>query len=361
MGIKAFITDISTGLKAKISNANNTEENALIVATRPLKTFTNKALFFSNPIYGIDMNQDPGTAGTPVNIHNGIDNIYWTATAISGTWDFNSSAQAHTGIYSIDATKTKDSEVAQISKGSDQDLTGYTSLVGWIYITGWPTTGTNEVEIYGWDVGQVGNRVNIGDYVNTSIFNTWLKFVIPLIDMGLAENVIDAIRIETINIGIGLPPDYYLDDIQIQENEIPLKYIIEPEIDTWLYVDGLNTVMADALDATLVNASMYNLSYNTFLGLSELAIGILYQEYHGGKVHLTSTFHHILDFLQLPNTNILNAGCDGINTWFSLGQTFSSPVLLKSENEDKLVLNIRDDMSELLKFRMAVSCREEQR
>jgi hypothetical protein len=106
---------------------------------------------------------------------------------------------------------------------------------------------------------------------------------------------------------------------------------------------------------------MYNLSYNKFLGLSELSAGIFHQEYHDNKVTLTAEFHHLLDFLQLPNTNILNVGCDGTNTWFNLSQIFGSPVLLKSENEDKLVLSIRDDMSGLLKFRMAVSCREEQR
>jgi hypothetical protein len=49
VSIKTFITDIGSGLKAKVTNANNTEENALVVATRPLKTLTNKILFFSNP------------------------------------------------------------------------------------------------------------------------------------------------------------------------------------------------------------------------------------------------------------------------------------------------------------------------
>jgi hypothetical protein len=365
MSIKTFITDISNNLKARIDNNNGLEENALVVATRPLKTLTNKVLFFSNPIYGIDMNKDPGAVGTLINIHNGIDNVYWTASSIVGgaNWDFNSNAQAHTGTYSIDATKTKNGDVAQFAKGSNQNLTGYVSLIGWIYITGWPTTGTKEVQIVGWDVGVglVGNIVDIGDYVNSAIFNTWQKFIIPLSDMGLTGQTLDAIRIRTRDIGAGVPPNYYLDDIQIQETGLPIEYVVEPDVGTWLRIDQINIVMADALTTTLTDASMWNLSYNKFLGVSELSVGLFYQQYHNGKVTLTSSFHNILDFLEMPNTNILNTGCDGTNTWFSLSQIFASPVLLKSETTDKLVFSIRDDMSGLLRFRMSVSCREEQR
>jgi len=365
MSLKTFITDISSGLKARVDNDNNLEENALVVASRPLKTLTNKLLFFSNPVYGIDMNQDIGTAGTPINIHNGIDNVYWTASAIVGSirWDFNSTDQAHSGTHSIDVSQTINSDEAQFAKGSGQDTTGYTTITGWIYITGWVTTGVKEVHIYGWDigVGQVGNIVNIGNYIETTVFNSWQKFVIPLIDMNLTNKTIDSIRVKTISTGAGAPPAYYLDDLQIQENDLSIEYIVEPDLNTWLYVDQMNTIMADALVTTLADASMYNLSYNKFLGVSELSAGLLYQIRSNNKIVLSISFSYLLEFLQLPNTNILNAGCDGVNTWLILSQIFTSPILLKSEKEDKMIINIRDDMSELLKFRISVSCREEQR
>ncbi len=365
MSIKTFITDITTGIKAKVDNKNDTEENALVVATRPLKTLTNKVLFFSNPTYGIDMNKSLGPAGTPIHIHNGIDNVYWTASAITGAirWDFNSNTQAHTGTYSIDGTTTLNGDESQYAKGSNQDLTGYTSLTGWIYITDWATLGVKEVQIYGWDVGVglVGNIVDIGDYINKAIFNTWSKFIIPLSDMGLTNLTVDSIRIKTISTGGGAPPSYYLDDIDIQETALFLKYTIEPVDGTWLYVDQVNITMADALNTTLADNSMFNLSYNKFLGLSNLSIGILFQKIHEGEVTWVSTFHNLLDFLQIPNTNILTAGCDGTNTWFSLNQIFGSPVLLKSETKDNLTFVLRDDMDGLLRFRIGASCREEQR
>jgi hypothetical protein len=365
MGINTFITDISSGLKAKVSNANSTEENALVVATRPLKTLTNKVLFFSNPTHGIDMNKSPGTAGVTIDIHNGIDNVYWTASAITGVlrWDFNNNTQAHTGTYSIDGSATINTDESQYAKGSNQDLTGYVSLSGWIYITGWPVTGTKKVQIYGWDVGVglVGNIVNIGDYVNTLVFNGWLRFIIPLSDMGLTEKTIDSIRIKTISLGAGAAPSYHLDDIQILETELPIEYIVEPSDDTWLHVDQINITMADALNTTLTDNSMFNLSYDKFLALGNLNVGILFQKVCENDVIWSSTFHNLLDFLQIPNTNILTTGCDGTNTWFSLSQNFASPVLLKSESKDKLSFIIRDDMTGLLRFRIGVSCREEYR
>lgn len=43
-----------------------------------------------------------------------------------------------------------------------------------MYITGWSTAGTKSVDFFGFDTGtglQVGDLVNIGDYVDTTTFN----------------------------------------------------------------------------------------------------------------------------------------------------------------------------------------------
>jgi hypothetical protein len=366
MSLKTFIADVATNLKAKVDNDNGLEDGALVVATRPLKTYTNRLEFFSNPTYGIDMNQALPTGGTPIYIHDGIDNIYWTASGIVGAirWDFNSTDEAHTGTHSIDATPTINGDEAQFAKGSPRDLTGFTALSGWIYITGWPTLGIKEAEIYGWDTTsstQIGSSINIGAYVNTATFNIWQKFVIPLTVMGLTDATIDAVRVRTVSTGGGVAPAYYLDDLEIQEDELPLEYIIEPPHDTWIWVDQINVVMADVLDTTLLSSSMHNLSYDKFLALPALPVGLFFQRYNKGEVILTATFRYLLDFLQLPNTNILNVGCDGANTWFSLNQIFASPILLKASEQDKLVFSVRDDMSGLLIFRISASSKQEDR
>lgn len=361
MSIKTFITDISNGLKAKVDNAGDTEKNGLIVATRPLKILNNKILFFSNPTYGIDMNQSLGASGTAINIHNGIDDVYWTGTNVAGTrFDFNSSVQAYTGSYSIDGSSTINNDESQFEKGSNQDLTGYTSLSGWIYITGWPGSGNIEVQIYGWDVGVgiVGNIINISGYVDASIFNVWQKFIIPLTDFDLTDKIIDSIRIKTVAIG-STPPNYYIDDIQIQEKGLPLEYTVKPALGTWLYIDLLNTIMVDELSTVLADASMYNLSYDKLLGVSELSAGIIVQLYKSNNLYVTATFHSLIDFFQIPHRNTLTTGCDGTNTWLNINQKLSNPILLKSENEDKLTMTIRDDLSDLIRLRMSMSGREE--
>lgn len=365
MSLKTFITDPITNYKAQVNDDNGKEDRGLVVATRELKQFINRVEFFFNPTYGIDMNVSPTTGGTDINIHNGLDDTYWTATGIVGParWDFNSSTQSHTGSYSINATTTINGDVAQFAKGSTQDLTGYDSLAGWIYITGWGQVGVKEVMAHGWDTatGQVGDSINISYYIDNTEFNSWQKFVIPLGDMDLVGATVDSFRFQTMSTGGGAAPDYFLDDILIEEEGAAVQYTIEPPHKTWLWVDQINISMADVLNTVLENASMHNLSYNKFLGLPELSVGLLFQRWHNRAVTLTVNFNNILDILQLPNTNILNIGSDGTNTWFTLNQIFASPIVLKAEEEDKLVFNVRDDMTGLLRFRVAASSRQENR
>jgi len=384
MSINAHITDTSNKLKAGVDNADRTEKEGLVVATRPLKTFTTQFLFFSNPTYGIDMNQSPPSGGTSINIHNGIDDVYWTASAIVGAsrWNFNSSAEAHSGSYSIDGSTTINNDEAQFTTASGLSLSGYLSISGWIFIKGWPVTGTKEVQIHAEKTtylidgngdflmapsgsnlvsiegGQVGNAVDIGDYIDKNIFNTWQRFNIPLSGMALTGITIDSIGIKTVSLGVGDTPSYYLDDIQIQETGLALQYTIEPNNGTWLYVDMLNITIADALDSTLANASMPNLSYDKLLEAT-LVNGIIFQIFENDEPISTNKFFGILDFLSFPRKNIVNSGCDGVNTWLNLNLEFPSPILLKHENLNKIVISIEDDMSGLLYFRMSLSCREE--
>lgn len=72
--IKTTITDIRNGNIAHLHNDDNL--TGLIVNTRPLKTFENRVLFFVNETFGAAMNQNGVAGGDPLNVHNGLDNIY---------------------------------------------------------------------------------------------------------------------------------------------------------------------------------------------------------------------------------------------------------------------------------------------
>lgn len=56
--------------------------------------------FFTNATYGDEMNQNPGFSGTPVIIHNGRYDG-WTASAVTGTWDFTSGTRAKSAIITV--------------------------------------------------------------------------------------------------------------------------------------------------------------------------------------------------------------------------------------------------------------------
>ena len=98
------------------------------------------------------------------NIHNGIDNAYWTASATSGTWTFNSATQAHTGTNSISGTATVNGNVARFDRASSIDPTDYIRLEGWIYISSAGTGGGTKalnVQLYNSSNVALNGAVNI--------------------------------------------------------------------------------------------------------------------------------------------------------------------------------------------------------
>ena len=362
MPVKTLITDPETGRQAAVVDTE--EKNALVVATRPLKSYATKIKFFTNPDYGYNMNVTLGFAGTPDKIHNGIDNSYWTASAISGTWTFNSTDQAHAGTKSIDATATVNNDIAQIAKGSSIDLSGYVAITGWIYLSLWDDTGQKKIEVYGWDTGtsaMVGIAINLKDYIDIGALNSWQKFTIPLPDMNLAAKSIDAIRIETIDTGIGVAPNYYLDDMQIEETTAPEEFNIKPDANTWLHVNNLNIFLVDACASTLANATMPYLSYNKLLNMTSLTNGILYQGRLGGKIRFALPVRNIGDILMLPGSRIESCGSDGTNTFLKMFLDLKYPIILQAEHDDKLSFMISDDLSGLIKIVISANCREEAR
>lgn len=362
MPVKSLIIDPRTGRCASIENGE--EKNALVVATRPLKSLVNKIEFFSNPDYGHNMNIALGFAGTPIPIHNGVDNVYWTATAISGTWTFNSAAQAHTGTKSIDGTATVNNSIAQIAKGANQDLTDYVAITGWIYLSLWDDRGTKEIQVYGWDTGtatMIGITVNLKDYINIGLTDAWQKFAISLKDMNLVGQTIDAIRIQTIDVGLGVPPDYYLDDIQIEDDIAPEEFKIEPDDRKWLYVNNYSIFLVDAYAGTLADATMPYLSYDKLLGLASLTSGILYQRVINGDIPLAFPFRNLGDILMFPGSSIDSYGSDGTNTFLKIMVNLYEPILLKQENADKISFIVSDNLSGLLKLVISANCKEENR
>lgn len=362
MPIKALITDLRTGIHASVVDSE--KRNALVVATRPLKIFENKIKFFVNLNYGYNMNVAAGFSGTPDCIHNGTDNTYWTASAIVGDWVFNSIDQAHTGTKSIDATATDDSDIAQITRGSVIDLTNKAAITGWIYISSWDDKDIKRVDMFGWNTAtslMVGDVVNLKDYIDVGLVNSWQKFAVSLGCMKLVNETIDAIRIETIDIGAGNAPRYYLDDIQIEETGGCIEFSIIPDSGSWLYVNNYSIFMVDQYSSVLADATMPCFSYDKFIGVPSLSVGVLYRRFVGKRVTLSFPFKNLGEILMFPGSTIENYGSDGTNTFLKILVDLKEPIILKSENADKISFVISDDLSPLLKFVISANCKEELR
>ncbi len=282
MGIESYITDPLNHKNAHIDITPN-EKQALIVATRPLKTFEHAIKFFTNPIFGSNANIAVTFGGSPEIIY--AENAEWTSSAISGTWDFASTDFAQAGSVSVDATATTSNNVSQFDKGSDLDLSNFISITGYIYITRWDATGIRGVNIVGWNTGissPVGISVGIENYIDVSILNIWQQFAIPLSDMKLAGEIIDSIRVTTIHTGGAQPPNYYLDTIEIEQKGTldPQMFAVTPDSGTWLHVIDFTIFIADDSYDPSFGSSMLKIPYKTLLGES-LSIGLLYQGRRG--------------------------------------------------------------------------------
>jgi hypothetical protein len=361
MTIKSLITDPKTGIQASVVDGG--EENAVAVATRELKSYTNKIKFFTNFEYGYNMNIATEFSGALELIHNGTDNVYWTASSISGVWDFDSTDQAHTGTRSIDATRTYNDNTAQIAKGSTITLSGV-AITGWIYLSSWDDRGTKGIHLYGWDTSTstvVGNEVNLKNYIDIGSMGNWQKFVVSLSDMNLVGETIDAIRIKTVDIGTGVAPNYYLDDIQIEGVGTPVEFKIEPNSNTWLHVNTYSILLVDAYSPVLTDSTMPYFSYDKLLGVATLINGILYRRVVNYKIPLAFPFRNLSEILMFPGARIESYGSDGTNTFLKILVDLKEPIVLKSETKDKISFILSDDLSGLLKLVISANCKEEQR
>jgi hypothetical protein len=359
MSAKVIVVDPSTGIEAAV--ADGIEENALVVATRPLKTLENSVQYFSNDTYGVDMNQNAAFGGTPVRIHDGLDSVLWTGSNISGTAVFNSTDYAYAGSQSISfAAWALSGNTAQIAKGSSQSLTGYTAITMWIFVAN--NWSTDIVTFYGWDTGtgtMVGSSISLSDYAPVRIFATWHRITIPLEDLDLVDATVDSFRFEY-DLRVSTPANFYIDELILQETGSSIKYELKPTKGTWLHVVEFTFSMADAMAGTLADGTMPAIAYDQTLGLT-LTAGINYQREQRGKNLFTISVKNLMGLMEIAGTTVTGLGSDGTNTWLTVSVKHMEPLLLKSEDSDILSFTINDDMTDLLHFRITAGCKIENR
>jgi len=362
------------GLAADVDNDSGGETNGLVVASRDLKTYTNRPKFFINDTYGIDMNLAIAWGAVPEPIYNGVDAAYWTISTLignAGSFIEQSTDQAHTGTKSLDATpSTNDETVLLTEGGAGIVMTGYAAITGWIYITGWAQVDTVGVELQARLVAvDAGNSVNIGDYVDTTVLNVWQQFTISKSDMGLTTQTVDELTIKTIDTGPALPPNYYIDDLQWEQSGTinAVRFDLTPNNGTWLHVETIKIIMAASHTGIITvkdnteDATLPAIPYDGFLSVSALDTGIQFHKYSKGIVELIGTVKQLSDFLQFPGSRVDGYGGDGTNSWLTITFDMPTPWVLKAEHNGFMSMTINDPLNGLQLLRMSAGCREESR
>jgi len=291
---------------------------------------------------GFNMNTSVGFSGTPDGIHDGTDSVLWTGTALSGTWDFASTAQAAAGTKSVDATAAIRNTEAQFERGSAITPSNYTAISGSIYITSWSTSGTKEVEIRLRLAGvDVGNILNLSDYVDTLTFNEWQTFIIPVDDFGAGGDV-DQIVIKQIDIGLDVAPTYYLDEFQFEETGGFEDFTYAPGAKEVFHVE----LIAQGAVANVTEANMK--SYNKFFGVPALSNGILTVIQQNNLLLLSIAVKQLFDIIPFPQSQPYEVFGDGTNTVGKLAAQFR--IDLDGRKHDSFTYRVQDDLSSLLEL-----------
>ena len=352
MSIDTVIRD-GTGKNGSLAVVDKLDlPNGAMVYTEPYRNIIGQTKAAVNATYGADFNVNASFSGTPEGIHNGEDSTLWTATALSGTWTFNSTAQAQAGTRSVDATATVNNDEAQFEKASAIASADYTALSGYIYISSWSVTGTKEVTVRFRLAGvDVGLELNLSDYIDTGTIGSWQFINIPLADFSLTGNI-DQLIVKTVDIGGGAAPDYYLDVMQLEETG-GATFVVEPDKQSIYRVSELNVTIADAFNSALTDASHQNIPYNTLLGVAALTDGINFRLTTDGIVRFNGSFKQHIDFMGFPGARCQSGG-DGTNTWVTYTFTFDPPFVMDARTEDMFEMTISEDLSGLLYARTLV-------
>lgn len=320
----------------------------LMVYNHPADQYEWGSALLSNNTFATSANINPAGSPTLTLIHNGGDNVGWTAAAVSGGgFDFTSTAQAFDGTQSIDATVSVNNDIAGFTAPSPLNPQLYGTLQLRVYITAFATQGNKDVEFQWESTGApVGNAVSIKPYCDTTLFNTWQLVNIPISDFGLSTTpAIDELTIKTVDTGPGLPPDYYLDAINLTQAgaDGTESFIWRPGYDEDYNLVGL-TLRA-------YNSSKQKLAPTEFFGLAALTNGCVLNYRDKNRVFLSLIFRDVWDMLRIGSATGEVVPDNSTGATFGLRFNIPSDQFRVDGSKDQYIeLIVRDDLTGLNRF-----------
>jgi len=333
--------------KANVVKRNG--DSGLVSFTAPLKNQSNLFRPALNPTLGNQMAIDASFGGTPDGIHDGLDNAWWTASTISGTWDFASATDPDTGVGCIAQVSNGASDEALITRASTLDSDSYAGISGRVRLEQWGgSAGDKHIALRFRLAGvDVGNAVNIDDFIDTSDLNIYQTFNINFTDFGVSGDIDELVILKVKN--SGSTPKFRLDNIQVEQSGGGQVFTVEAPFGRKYIIGSLFISYVDAVDISMVNGTAPNLSYDKLLGETALSNGIVYQIIEDGNVISSISTSTLGDNLK-GGANITSLISDGTNTCITLEVRFGGPLVLDSRYEDCLSIIIGDDLTGLISF-----------
>ena len=128
---------------------------------------------------------------------------------------------------------------------------------------------------------------------------------------------------------------------------------------TWFHVTESKMIFVDTVGSD--TPDVIHLGYNDIVS-QKFQEGFLYELYQPGisdSATVSARMLQLADILQLPGWKIDSALSDDTNTTLTLSQELPVPMILKSEEFDRLQVTVEDNLSVFVMFRFAVAGYEE--
>jgi len=353
MAKETYIGD-GTGENGRVAVVNPYANvpNGIVSYTYPWVNEISAGQPFINPVHGVDMNKDGAFGGTPDGIHNGTDSAWWTGSNLSGSnFIFDSTTVKRSGSMSVDGTATTNNNEALFTRASTINAGNYVALTGWIYIIDWSTAGSaKEVQLRIRNGGvDIGNNLNLRDFINTGLFNTWQKYTISIDVLGIGPADLDEVVIKTVDSGGGQAPSYYIDDMQWEETAGSLSYGLRIPKGFLFYLEEISFAAAGPMDSRLADGTHPNIAYDKFVG-ETMALGVLLQVQSDDGLFNAGIFRNHIEFMSTPDMEFQSGG-DGTDTWVVYRTRYSTAPFLSGDKNGVFNVVINDDLTSLHYFR----------
>jgi hypothetical protein len=337
---------------ADVVNGKQDYPRGLVTFTESLRNIIPGKTILLNSTLGALMNINGANAdGTSLNIYNG-DQTYWIPTTITGTdWNFDI-AGGVTG-NCIDQQNAKNGDQMLLSANTDICMNEFSSLEGAIELVRY-NINNNDIFIHmAYNGATIGNTINVEDYIDTGILNTYQNFQIPKEDFGISAQIINEIYITFDKIG-GNRGKFKFDNFQmgvVSDISGSRIYTADPRPD---YIFRVNKFALN-----FINSGVTLPDYDQLFDISSLNIGIVFRWKRNDIIQFSAIIKNLTDLID--NGFTMDQQIIGTtNTITRFSYDFcNSPLMLDPRKNDNITVTINDDLTSLLHLRCYLQGTEE--